>query len=285
MEALTNMRTVTSLGKEHEIKGFFSKALEKPKKEAIRKGFVAELLFGISQLAFFIQFGVIFYVSSIFRKYYGEGFRNVYQAVFGIMYATFDMGNVMQLMPDAAKGTVTAKGLFDILETESKIYYKHPQRNCKDPIRGDIEFKNVTFKYPSRENKVLDNLSFKVQHGSKIALVGPSGCGKSTVIQLLQRFYDVDSGEVLLDGRNIKEYDIFHLRSHFGTISQEPVVFNGTIEENIRYTSFSLSACLYLLMLQIDITKSMQLKKPSSKLLRLLMLITLSPKTISVYIN
>jgi len=81
---------------------------------------------------------------------------------------------------------------------------------------------------------VLNELSFKINRGAKVALVGPSGCGKSTVIQLLQRFYDADSGEILLDIRNIQDYDIVHLRKHFGTVSQEPVVFNGTIAENIR---------------------------------------------------
>ena len=234
MEALTNMRTVAALGKEPEIHGFFCKALEKPKKEAVKKGFISGLLFGFSQLGMFIVFGVAFYVGSLFMRDYGLEFKNVYQAIFGIMFATFDMGNVMQLVPDAAKATATAKSLFSVLETESKIDYLKPEGHCKEPIQGNIEFRNVSFKYPSREKMVLDDLSFQIKSGTKVALVGPSGCGKSTVIQLLQRFYDVDSGEVFIDGRNIKEYDIVHLRKHFGTVSQEPVVFNGSIAENIR---------------------------------------------------
>ena len=239
MESLTNMRTVAALGKEREILGFFSKALQKPKKDAIKKGVVSGFLFGCSQLAMFVVFGLVFYVGSLFMRNYGEGFKDVYMAVFGIMFATMDMGNVMQLIPDAAKATATAKSLFDVLETESKIDYKNPEGHKQDtPIQGDIEFRNVSFRYPGRPDKlVLNDLSFKVNKGSKVALVGESGCGKSTVIQLLQRFYDVDSGEILLDGVNIKEYDISFLRKHFGTVSQEPVLFNGTVAENIRYIS------------------------------------------------
>eukprot|EP00331_Platyophrya_macrostoma_P007656 CAMPEP_0176430740 /NCGR_PEP_ID=MMETSP0127-20121128/14418_1 /TAXON_ID=938130 /ORGANISM="Platyophrya macrostoma, Strain WH" /LENGTH=1373 /DNA_ID=CAMNT_0017812657 /DNA_START=12 /DNA_END=4133 /DNA_ORIENTATION=+ len=239
MESLTNMRTVSALGKEHEILALFSHALEKPKKEALKKGFVSGLMFGISQLGMFFVFGIVFYVGSRFMRDFGLEFKDVYQAVFGIMFATFDMGNVMQLVPDAAKATATAKGLFQILDTESKIDYVSPKGNCKEPIRGDIEFRDVCFKYPTRERLVLDHINFKIHNGSKVALVGPSGCGKSTVIQLLQRFYDVDSGEILIDGRNIQDYDISHLRKHFGTVSQEPVVFNGTIGENIKYNTES----------------------------------------------
>jgi len=83
---------------------------------------------------------------------------------------------------------------------------------------------------------VFRNLSFKITAAKKAAFVGPSGCGKSTCIQLLQRFYDPFEGEILIDGVNIKKYDLRHLRSSLGIVSQEPVLFNGTIEYNLKYT-------------------------------------------------
>jgi len=83
---------------------------------------------------------------------------------------------------------------------------------------------------------VTKNLSFKINHSEKVAFVGPSGCGKSTCIQLLQRFYDPFEGEILIDGIDIKMYNLRHLRSSLGIVSQEPVLFNGTIEYNLRYT-------------------------------------------------
>ncbi|CAF4375493.1 unnamed protein product, partial [Rotaria sordida] len=103
-------------------------------------------------------------------------------------------------------------------------------------IIGDIEFDNVTFTYPARqETSVLNNLSLKISSGKTVALVGASGCGKSTIIQLIQRFYDPDQGRVLLDGKDIKTLNVAWLRSHIGIVSQEPVLFTGSIEENIRF--------------------------------------------------
>ncbi len=82
---------------------------------------------------------------------------------------------------------------------------------------------------------VFENLSLEIKSGHKVAFVGPSGCGKSTIIQFLLRFYDPDQGTIELDGRNIKDYDIHYLRDCFGVVSQEPVLFNGTFADNIRY--------------------------------------------------
>ena len=104
----------------------------------------------------------------------------------------------------------------------------------KDLI-GDIQFKGVGFKYPSREEvTILDEMSFSVKSGQTVALVGPSGCGKSTCIQLLQRFYDPLSGLIDIDGLNIKDYNLNWLRSHIGVVNQEPILFATSIGENIK---------------------------------------------------
>jgi len=88
---------------------------------------------------------------------------------------------------------------------------------------------------------VFSNLSLEVLEGQKIGFVGPSGCGKSTIHQLLQRFYDVDEGEIIIDGVNIKDYDIHHLRTSLGVVSQEPVLFNESIGNNIKYNRHETS--------------------------------------------
>ena len=99
-----------------------------------------------------------------------------------------------------------------------------------------MEFKKVYFNYPSRPDVVvLNDLSLEANVGQTLALVGPSGCGKSTVIQLLQRFYNVGRGSVLVDGRDVKSLNLKWLRSQIGVVSQEPVLFATTIAENIRY--------------------------------------------------
>ena len=101
--------------------------------------------------------------------------------------------------------------------------------------RGEFEIKNISFKYPTRNFNTFTKLSLKVNSGNKVAFVGPSGCGKSTVIQMLLRFYDPNEGEILLDGVSLQNYDIHYLRSLFGLVSQEPILFNTSFAENIKY--------------------------------------------------
>ncbi|XP_074071875.1 bile salt export pump-like isoform X3 [Macrotis lagotis] len=105
-----------------------------------------------------------------------------------------------------------------------------------DRVKGEIQFHNVTFHYPSRpEVKIIDNLSMVIKSGETTAIVGPSGAGKSTAMQLIQRFYDPSEGMVTLDGHDIRSLNIQWLRSHIGIVEQEPVLFSTTIAENIRY--------------------------------------------------
>ena len=108
----------------------------------------------------------------------------------------------------------------------------------KEGIKGHIKLENVSFKYESRSQLVFKNINVEISPGQKIAFVGPSGCGKSTILQLLQRFYMPESGKITVDGIDLKDFDIHYLRSRFGVVSQEPVLFNGTFRENIKYNQF-----------------------------------------------
>jgi ABC-type multidrug transport system fused ATPase/permease subunit len=104
-----------------------------------------------------------------------------------------------------------------------------------EDFHGHIEFRAVSFKYPTRDVYVLQNVSFEVQPGTIVAVVGHSGSGKSTIVQLLERFYDIDEGQILLDGHEIQTLDPRWLHRKIGLVSQEPVLFEGTIRENICY--------------------------------------------------
>ncbi|TGE29638.1 ABC transporter ATP-binding protein [Hymenobacter metallicola] len=103
-------------------------------------------------------------------------------------------------------------------------------------VRGDIDYRNVAFSYPTRPDlPVLKNIDFDIQAGEKIALVGPSGAGKSTIVQLLMQFYELSGGKILIDGRDLQQYDLTELRQHIGIVPQETLLFGGSIRENIAY--------------------------------------------------
>jgi len=122
----------------------------------------------------------------------------------------------------------------EILDEHSEINVADAQKT--EPITGQVEFRDVHFAYPSRKDiKLFSGLNFKVHAGQKIALVGPSGSGKSTIVKLLSGLYPFQSGQLLIDGKDIREYNITALRKNFGTVPQDVILFGGTIRENIAY--------------------------------------------------
>ena len=137
---------------------------------------------------------------------------------------------IFVMMPRA---TVSAKRINEVLDTNvgvkggSLIQYK----DKNDDI--SVEFKNVSFKYPDAEEDVLKDISFKVNKGETIACIGSTGSGKSTLVNLVLRFYDVTKGEVLINGKNIKDYNLNYLYSKFGYVPQKAVLFNGDVKDNI----------------------------------------------------
>lgn len=132
------------------------------------------------------------------------------------------------------RASVAAKRINEVLDTEATI--EDGDKDIKDSgIRGEIEFKNVNFKYPDAEDYVLSDISFSVKKGETLAIIGATGCGKSTVINLIPRFYDVTEGEVLVDGVNVKDYKQKELRNKIGYVSQKATLFGGTVKSNIAY--------------------------------------------------
>ena len=133
---------------------------------------------------------------------------------------------------------VAASDYFTLLDRKVEIDESgSTYRPDRDSVRGRIEFKNIQFIYPSDVNKrkILDGLNLVFEPGQKVALVGESGCGKSTTVNLIERLYEPTAGEVLIDGVNIKEYDLKYLRSLIGYVQQEPVLFNSPIRNNIIF--------------------------------------------------
>lgn len=132
------------------------------------------------------------------------------------------------------RASVSAKRINEVLNTSSKILEGSVEEGVPGK-RGEIEFRNVSFRYPDSEEYVLENISFTARQGETVAFIGSTGSGKSTLVNLIPRFYDVTEGEVLVDGINVKDYRTENLRNKLGYVSQRAVMFSGTVESNVAF--------------------------------------------------
>ena len=135
-------------------------------------------------------------------------------------------------------GMVAAERVFKVLDTHSNI--DESGVNIADNLKGEIQFKNICFSY-NKSEEVLKNISFNVRAGSTTAIVGATGAGKSTIINLINRFYEIDSGDILIDGINIKEFTLLSLRGQIGYVSQDVHLFSDTILHNITLNNQNIS--------------------------------------------
>ncbi len=142
---------------------------------------------------------------------------------------------VTMMLVMSSRAMASAKRIKEVLLTESDITDESADPDARI-TNGEIEIKNVSFRYyKNSAEKVLDDINMKIRAGSTIGIIGSTGSGKSTLISMISRLYDPDSGEILIDGRNVREYTLRHLRDGVGTVLQKNVLFSGTIEENLRW--------------------------------------------------
>lgn len=243
-EVFSAIRTVFAFGGQEKEADRYKKNLVNARKINIKKGFFGGFGFGL--LWFFI------YASYALAFWYGVGLvvdqRNwaeediIYSAgimftvFFSVMMASMNLGISSPFIEVFGMAKGAGAKVFQTIERVPVINTLSQDGDRPLRVEGAITFNNVHFKYPSREEvMVLKGINLKVERGQTVALVGSSGCGKSTCIQLIQRFYDPIEGDILLDGQNIRELNISWLRSRIGVVGQEPVLFNTTVYENIRY--------------------------------------------------
>ncbi len=138
---------------------------------------------------------------------------------------------IFVLLPRAM---VSAKRILEVLDTENTIQDGRLTETAPEH-RGEVEFRNVSFRYPDAEKYVLQNISFTARRGETVAFIGTTGCGKSTVINMIPRFYDATEGEVLVDGVNVRDYQEQALRNKIGYVSQKAVLFSGTVKSNVAF--------------------------------------------------
>jgi len=151
-----------------------------------------------------------------------------------ILFAFVMMSFMFIMIPRA---DVSANRVADVLETEVTILDPQQPERLPQPTRGSVEFRNVSFRYPDAEQDMLHNINFKVRPGEMVGIIGTTGSGKSTVVNLIPRFYDVTSGEVLVDGVDVRKVSIHDLREQIGYIPQQSNLFSGNIADNLRFAA------------------------------------------------
>ncbi|KAJ5945869.1 ABC multidrug transporter mdr1 [Penicillium verhagenii] len=237
-EATSSIRTVAALTREQDVWSNYHNILQAQSRANLLSVVKSSILYAASQALVFFCVALGFWYGGTLL---GRGEYTVFQFFVSfseVLFGAQSAGAVFSFAPDIGKAKNAAfelRKLFDIRpkidtwSTEGEVI-----KNENAEQSGAIEFKNVHFNYPTRPSQpVLRGLNLSVQPGQYIALVGPSGCGKSTTIALLERFYNVTSGEILIDGKNITDINVNSYRSQFSLVSQEPTLYQGTIKENI----------------------------------------------------
>ena len=154
-----------------------------------------------------------------------------------VMYVTTLIATIRRIIEFAEqfqRGMTGIERFVQIMDSDIEIFDEPDATDCVNP-RGNISFRNVSFEYPDNHNVVFRGLNLDIHSGEKIAIVGPSGGGKTTLCNLIPRFYDIDEGEILLDGENIRHYTLKSLRQNIGMVQQDVYLFSGTVYENIAY--------------------------------------------------
>ncbi len=168
-----------------------------------------------------------------------SGEMSVGQLISFVLYSTFvgaSFGGIAELYAQIQKAIGATERVFELLDETPEKINANGTTSPLEKIQGNLSFKNVAFSYPSRkEIQVLKDVSFTASFGQKIAIVGPSGTGKSTIASLLLRFYNIDAGEIQIDGKNIYDFDLENLRGNMSIVPQDVILFGGTIKENIAY--------------------------------------------------
>lgn len=154
-----------------------------------------------------------------------------------VMYVSTLIATIRRIIEFAEqfqRGMTGIERFVEIMDSEIEIFDEPDAVPCEN-VKGDISFRNVSFAYPDDHNIVFRELNLDIHAGEKIAIVGPSGGGKTTLCNLIPRFYNVDEGEIVLDGRNVRHYTLKSLRQNIGMVQQDVYLFSGTVYENIAY--------------------------------------------------
>ncbi|KVH89240.1 ABC transporter B family member 6-like isoform X1 [Cynara cardunculus var. scolymus] len=241
-DAVRNIYTVVSFCAGNKVMELYRLQLRKIFTKSFLHGMGIGFLFGFSQFLLFACNALLLWYTALSVKNGDVDLSTAIKEYMVFSFATFALVEPFGLAPYILKRRKSLISVFEIIDRVPKIDPDDISALKPPNVYGSIELKHVDFSYPTRpEILVLSNFSLKVNGGQTVAIVGVSGSGKSTIISLIERFYDPVAGQVILDGRDLKQFNLRWLRNHMGVVQQEPIIFSTTIRENIIYARHNAS--------------------------------------------
>lgn len=233
-EYSTNIRTVAALTLEKKVMAEYRQVLDENRRTSLFLIAQSSLLFAFSQSAVFLSSALAFWYGSHLVAHDHYTIFQFYVCYTALIAGAYSAGAIFTFVPDMGKASAAAQSIKHFHERETLLDPRKEYGENAEAMVPSVQLKNVTFSYPNLRGKlVLDNVSLAVQPGQFIALVGASGSGKSTVVSLLERFFDVDAGSVMVGGKNIHDWNLRDYRNQLALVGQLPVLYEGTIRENI----------------------------------------------------
>ncbi|XP_059046777.1 multidrug resistance protein homolog 49-like isoform X2 [Achroia grisella] len=242
-EVLSAIRTVVAFGGEKKEIARYSARLDPAKKMGTKKGIWSGLGSGVMWFIIYCTYSLAFWYGVGLILESRQEAKPVYTPAvlmiifFSVLQGAQNVGLTSPHMEAITSARASAGAIFSVLDRKPVIDSLSNEGD-KPELTGDLELKDVYFKYPARPDvQVLNGINLKLNRNETVALVGSSGCGKSTVLQLLQRMYDPETGSVTASGNDLRNINVRHLRNHIAVVGQEPVLFAGTIKDNIRMSN------------------------------------------------
>ncbi|KAL6339778.1 hypothetical protein AAG906_034864 [Vitis piasezkii] len=235
-QTIGSIRTVASFTGEKQAVTKYNQFLVNAYKSGVFEGLAAGLGLGTVMFIIFASYAlaVWFGAKMILEKGYTGG--TVLNVIIAVLTGSMSLGQASPCMSAFAAGQAAAFKMFETIHRKPEIDVSDTKGKILEDIQGEIELRDVYFSYPARpDEQIFSGFSLSIPSGTTAALVGQSGSGKSTVISLIERFYDPLAGEVLIDGINLKEFQLRWIRGKIGLVSQEPVLFTSSIRDNIAY--------------------------------------------------